>query len=60
MAAVRTIDIPDSKLCKEITEFVLNTESELLFNHSSRVYHFGALTCVRRGARFVDVLNVTK
>lgn len=52
MDAVRTIDSPDSKLCKEITEFVLNTESELLFNHSSRVYHFAALTGARRGLQF--------
>jgi hypothetical protein len=52
MDAARAIDSPDSKLCKEITEFVLNTEPELLFNHSSRVYHFAALTGARRGLQF--------
>jgi HD superfamily phosphodiesterase len=52
MPTVRKIDIPDSKLCKEITELVRNTESELLFNHSSRVYFFGAQTGVRRGLQF--------
>jgi hypothetical protein len=44
--------IPDSKLCKELTELVRDTEPELLFNHSSRVYCFGALTGLRRGLRF--------
>ena len=32
--------IPDSKLARAITEFVRDTETELLFNHSSRVYLF--------------------
>ena len=50
--AIRSIDIPDSKLCRRITELVRDTESELLFNHSSRVYYFGALTGLRRGLRF--------
>ena len=37
------IRIPDSKLAREITELVRDTESALLFHHSSRVYYFGAL-----------------
>src|SRR5437588_12971125 len=52
MAMIEAIGIPDTKLCKEITELVRDTEPELLFNHSSRVYYFGALTGVRRGLRF--------
>ena len=52
MAMIERIGIPDSKLCKEITELVRDTESELLFNHSSRVYNFGALTGLRRGLQF--------
>jgi hypothetical protein len=44
--------IPDSKLGREITEFVRDTESDLLFNHSSRVYLFAALTGERRGLTF--------
>ncbi len=44
--------IPDSQLAKEITEFIRDTESSLLFNHSSRVYCFGALAGQRRGLRF--------
>jgi HD domain len=52
MTRIETVAIPASKLCKEITEFVRDTESDLLFNHSSRVYYFGALTGLRRGLRF--------
>ncbi len=46
------IRIPDSKLASNITAFIRDTESELLFNHSSRVYHFGALAGERRGLKF--------
>src|SRR6201997_5460273 len=52
MAMIEAIGIPDTKLCKEITELVRDTEPELLFNHSSRVYYWGALTGKRRGLRF--------
>ncbi len=44
--------IPDSALARAITEFIRDTETELLFNHSSRVYHFGALAGLQRGLRF--------
>ncbi|HEY9235699.1 MULTISPECIES: HD domain-containing protein [Phenylobacterium] len=44
--------IPDSKLARAITEFIRDTETELLFNHSSRVFQFGALVGVRRGLSF--------
>ncbi|OAG74566.1 HD domain protein [Gluconobacter japonicus] len=47
-----TIEIPDSKLAKEIAELVRDTETELLFNHSSRVYMFGALAGAHRGLNF--------
>ena len=46
------VSIPDSKLGQEITELVRDTETALLFNHSSRVYYWGALTGKRRGLRF--------
>jgi hypothetical protein len=46
------VSIPDSKLAQEITELVQDTETPLLFNHSSRVYYWGALTGKRRGLRF--------
>jgi hypothetical protein len=44
--------ISDSKLAREITELVRDTESPLLFHHSSRVYYWGALAGKRRGLRF--------
>ncbi|MDB5461570.1 MAG: metal-dependent phosphohydrolase sub domain protein, partial [Caulobacteraceae bacterium] len=52
MATLDRLRLPDSKLSREITEFVRDTESELLFNHSSRVYLFGALTGDRQGLTF--------
>jgi hypothetical protein len=44
--------IPDSKLARAVTQYIRDTETELLFNHSSRVYHFGALAGVQRGLKF--------
>lgn len=44
--------VPDSALAKAITAFVRDSETELLFNHSSRVYHFGALAGLQRGLTF--------
>ena len=46
------VAIPDSKLAREITELVRDTESPLLFHHSSRVYYFGALAGRRLGLKF--------
>ena len=40
---VEGVAIPDSKLARAITEVVRDTETPLLFNHSSRLYYFGAL-----------------
>jgi len=51
-ALISGITIPDSKLANEITQFIRDTETTLLFNHSSRVYYFGALTGQRRGLKF--------
>jgi hypothetical protein len=49
---VQGITVPDSKLARAITEFVRDTENDLLFNHSSRVYFFGALAGQQRGLSF--------
>lgn len=46
------ITIPDTQLAREITELVRDTESPLLFHHSSRVYYFGALAGKQRGLLF--------
>ncbi|TCL74660.1 HD domain-containing protein [Rhizobium sp. BK251] len=50
--SIEGISIPDSKLAREVTELVRDTESPLLFHHSSRVYYFGALAGKRRGLKF--------
>ena len=49
---VHGVRIPDSRLAREITELVRDTETPLLFHHSSRVYYFGALAGRRRGLVF--------
>jgi HD domain len=46
--SIAGIDIPDTPLTREITEYIRDTEDELLFNHSRRVFLFGALQGRRR------------
>jgi HD domain-containing protein len=46
------VTIPDSKMAREVTELVRDTENSLLFNHSSRVYYFSAATGKRKGLAF--------
>jgi hypothetical protein len=50
--AVDGITVPDSRFAQDITALVRDTESPLLFHHSSRVYYWGALAGKRRGLRF--------
>lgn len=45
------IRVPDSSLAREATEFIRDVEDDLLFNHSRRVFLFGALQGLRRGLR---------
>src|SRR5919112_828122 len=59
MAITTAITIPDSKLAHEVTEMVRDTESELLFNHSTRVYLWAALTGKRKGLKFDPELLYT-
>ena len=47
--SIAGIVIPDSPLVRDITEYIRDTEDELLFNHSRRVFLFGALQGHRRG-----------
>lgn len=46
------ISIPDSKLAVDATTLVRDTESPLLFDHSLRVYLFGALQGDRQGLEY--------
>lgn len=50
--SLNEVKIPDTRLTREITQLVRDTESPLLFHHSSRVYYFGALAGKHRGLRF--------
>ncbi len=47
-----SITVPDTQLAREITEFIRDTETELLFNHSSRVFFFGAIAGRQRKLLF--------
>jgi hypothetical protein len=51
-SSINGVSIPDSKLARAITELVRDTESDLLFHHSSRVYFWGALAGKHRGLSF--------
>jgi hypothetical protein len=44
--------VPDGQLARDVTQFIRDTESELLFRHSARVYFWAALTGSRRGLSF--------
>lgn len=46
------VKIPDSRLAREITQLIRDTESDLLFHHSSRVYFWGALMGKRNNLKF--------
>lgn len=46
------IQIPDSKLAREATELVRDSASELIYDHSRRVYVFGALRGQEQGLTY--------
>ena len=50
--SIAGVRVPDSKLAQAATELVRDTESDLLFHHSTRVYYFGALAGVRKKLKF--------
>ncbi|BBZ73935.1 metal-dependent phosphohydrolase [Mycobacterium paraseoulense] len=49
METISGIQIPDTSLVREATDFIRDAEDDLLFNHSRRVFLFGALRGLRRG-----------
>jgi HD superfamily phosphodiesterase len=51
--------IPDSKLAREVAQFIRDTESDLLFQHSARVYLWGAMAGKRRRLSFDPELFYT-
>jgi hypothetical protein len=48
-AAVSPVAVPDSRLARDATELIRSVEPDLLYNHSLRVYAFGALQGARQG-----------
>jgi len=50
--AIFGVGIPDSALARAATQLIRDTESDLLFHHSARVYFWGALTGKRKGLIF--------
>ena len=48
---IADIVIPDTALVRDVTELIRDTEDDLLFHHSRRVFLFGALQGRRRGLR---------
>ena len=49
LQTIAGITIPDSTLVREATAFIREAEDDLLFDHSRRVFAFGALHGRRRG-----------
>src|SRR5882757_3025196 len=53
MAAVFSgIRIPDSRIAREAAELVRQHQTEMLFNHSVRVFVFGAMKGIRQNLKF--------
>jgi hypothetical protein len=46
------VKIPDSKMAREAAELVRQYENEMLFNHSVRVYVFGAIKGISQKLKF--------
>jgi hypothetical protein len=46
------VKIPDSKIAREAAELVRQHETEMLFNHSVRVFVFGAMKGIRQNLKF--------
>ena len=49
---VAGIRLPDSAIARAATQLVRDTEDDLLYNHSRRVFLWGALTGERRGLKY--------
>src|SRR3954471_3986614 len=46
------VKIPDSKIARDAAELVRQHETEMLFNHSVRVYAFGAIKGISQKLKF--------
>jgi HD domain-containing protein len=52
VTTIAGIAIPDSRLADDVTQFVRDTSTQLLFDHSRRVFLWGALLGAERGLQF--------
>lgn len=52
MNVISGVQIPDSQLAREAAELVRSYEDDMLFNHSVRVYVFGAMKGLRQKLKF--------
>lgn len=50
--SIAGIKIPDSALARATTEYIRDQQDDLLFNHSRRVFLWGALTGERKGLAY--------
>ncbi|HEY0289266.1 MAG TPA: HD domain-containing protein [Pseudomonas sp.] len=50
--SIAGIKIPDSALARATTQYIREQEDDLLFNHSSRVFFWAALTGERKGLKY--------
>ena len=53
------VKIPDSPMARQLTQYIRDTENDLLFHHSTRVYLLGTLTGMRKGLKFDPELLYT-
>ncbi len=49
---VAGVRVPDSAMARAATQLVRDTEDDLLYNHSRRVFFWGALTGEQRGLKY--------
>jgi hypothetical protein len=59
VSEIAGVRIPDSRLAWEAAQFIRDTESAFLFEHSTRVYFWGALAGKRRDLTFDPELLYT-
>ena len=52
--AVAGVTIPDSALARDATTFVRDTSTQLLFDHSRRVFLWGALMGASAGSHSIQ------
>ncbi|KGF64583.1 HD domain-containing protein [Pseudomonas lutea] len=50
--SIAGITLPDSAMARATTEYIRDQEGDLLFNHSRRVFLWGALTGERKGLKY--------